>query len=327
MTILGALMQGSFVFPMKFASGWRWENIWFVYSVVGLLVLPISVAAVTVPGLASVYKLSSVEAIVTAALFGFGWGLANVLFGLAVAAAGMSISFSIVCGMSASLGALLPLAILTPGRLMEPSGITILAGVVLALDGVYIIGMAGWKREIRNGAPASRRSMRKGILLALAAGTLAPALNFSFAFGREIMERAVRHGASSMSSADAVWVVCLAGGFVGNGGYAASKLTRDRSWTRFCKTSGWRNWLLTSLMGVLFTGGILLYSRGATMLGAFGPIIGWPVFQATMVLTSTFFGVLAGEWKDTERHIIGTLAAGILVLMTAILVLSLANRL
>jgi len=54
------------------------------------------------------------------------------------------------------------------------------------------------------------------------------------------------------------------------------------------------------------------------------------VFNAsedTVDLLTTFFGVLAGEWKDTERHIIGTLAAGILVLMTAILVLSLANRL
>ncbi len=331
LTILGAVMQGSFVFPMSRTVGWRWANTWLIYSLVGLLVLPVSIAVITVPELASVYRLSSAGAIWTAAAFGCAWGLANVLFGLAVAAAGMSISFSIVCGLSASFGALLPLAILTPDRLLEPAGITVMTGVALALGGVYLIGMAGRKREISRGVSVRRGAITKGIFLALAAGMLAPALNFSFAFGRQIMENAVRHGANAMSSGDALWVVCLAGGFVSNGAYAMWQLSREHAWTSFCGsslrgTSGWSNWLMAFSMGVLFTGGILFYSRGATVLGTFGPIIGWPVFQATMVLTSTFLGVLGGEWDDTERHIIGLLILGLSVLIAAIVVLSLANR-
>jgi 2-keto-myo-inositol isomerase len=37
-------------------------------------------------------------------LFGFGWGVANMLFGLSVPRAGMALSFAIVVGMSASSG-------------------------------------------------------------------------------------------------------------------------------------------------------------------------------------------------------------------------------
>ena len=78
--------------------------------------MPISIAAVVVRGLASVYKLSSAEA---------------------------------------SSGHLYAWA------LVETSGITILAGVVLAIGGVYIIGMASWRREIKKGVPRSRRSMHQ----------------------------------------------------------------------------------------------------------------------------------------------------------------------
>ncbi len=84
LTILGAIMQGGFVFPMKLSAGWRWENLWIVYSVVGLLIIPVFVAGISVPNLISVYRLSSAESIIAAALLGCAWGLANVLFGFSM---------------------------------------------------------------------------------------------------------------------------------------------------------------------------------------------------------------------------------------------------
>ena len=326
LTVLGALMQGSFVAPMRLTSDWRWENIWLVYSFVGLLLFPVAVAAITVPQILSVYRFSSTGSLLSAGLFGCSWGFANVLFGLAVAAAGMSVSFSIVCGLSASLGAFLPLVVLTPQHLLQPSGLIIVAGVMLALSGVSIIGVAGHRREREQSLVTNGRSMRKGILLAIAAGTLAPTLNFSYAFGQEIMQRAREQGATAMSQGDALWAVCLAGGFVSNAAYAAWKLARNRSWAGFIEGSRVRNWVLTALMGVLFTGGLLLYGRGATTLGTLGPVVGWPVFQATMVLTSTCLGLIAGEWKNAGSCVTAMLGAGLLVLIGAILVLSLANN-
>lgn len=326
LAVLGGVMQGSFVFPMRSISGWRWENTWLIYSIAALLVVPICVASVTVPGLASLYTSAPAGAIATAALFGFAWGLANVLFGLAVSAVGMSVTFSIVCGLSASLGALVPLLVSAPERILQRSGLHILTGVALALIGVSLIGAAGRRRETKAGAALSSGATGKGILLAVAAGVLAPALNFSLAFGKQIINTAVQQGAAATSSGDAIWVVCLAGGFVSNGGYAVLKLNRAQSWTGFGAKSPLSNWLLGALMGLLFTGGILLYSRGAGLLGRLGPVIGWPVFQATMVLTSTLLGTLSGEWRGAHRQLVLMVIGGLSTLIVAILVLSLANR-
>ena len=38
--LIGGVLNGSFVAPMKKTQGWKWENTWLVYSVSGLLVIP-----------------------------------------------------------------------------------------------------------------------------------------------------------------------------------------------------------------------------------------------------------------------------------------------
>src|SRR5579872_770163 len=101
--LAGGLMQGSFAIGMKFARRWEWENIWFVYSVIGLLVLPLLIASATVPNLWVVYRSLPAWVLLVPAAFGFGWGIANVLCGLAFPRVGIALSFAIVIGLSASL--------------------------------------------------------------------------------------------------------------------------------------------------------------------------------------------------------------------------------
>jgi len=317
---LGAAMQGSFAVPMKFTRKWAWENVWLIYSISALVVVPCVVAVATVPGLSLVYRNVSTNATLMVVLFGFGWGLANVLFGLAVSTIGMALSFSIVSGMSASLGSLVPLFVLSRDRLAQPSGILVISGVALALMGVAIIGAASRRRERQLKAGTVQIPITRGLLLAIGAGLLAPTLNFSFAFGKEIVDQAVRRGASETSGADAIWALCLAGGCLSNAGYAIVRLTRNRNWTTFgCSSTPW---LLSALMGVLFTGGLLLYGRGAAMLGSLGAAIGWPVFQATMIITSTCLGALTGEWRGVDLRFVRATVGGILILIAAIVVLS-----
>jgi L-rhamnose-H+ transport protein len=268
LVLLGAVMQGAFALPMKLARRWAWENIWLVYSVVGLLLVPVLTALVTVPELGLVYRSVPPPAVLKIALFGFAWGVGNVLFGLAVAEAGMSISFAIVSGMSASLGSLIPLIVLTRDRLVQPSGILIMIGVAMALGGVGTIGMAGRRREMKCQAGGGQASPTRGVLLAIIAGVFGPMLNYSIAFGKDIIDEAVKHGATPTSGRDAIWLVCLAGGFLSNAGYAILKLMRHRTWSKFGTLAPLRvDWLLAALMGVLFTGGLLLYGRGAAALG------------------------------------------------------------
>jgi L-rhamnose-H+ transport protein len=329
--ILGGMTQGIFAAPMRWTRSWAWENVWLVYSVSALVVIPLAAAKATVPNLFAVYGSVPVSALVVTILFGFGWGVANVMFGLAVARVGMALSFAIVVGLSAALGSLIPLVASTPERLRTHSGLLVLAGVVLTLFGVFLLGSAGRSRE-RMALDSSKANLQSktggdigGLLLCVMAGVLAPMLNFSFAFGSRIISEATRQGISSARAVNAIWALALAGGFVSNGGYCVILLLKHRSFRQFVKPGTASYWSLGVLMGTLWTAGIFLYGWGASRLGDLGPSVGWPVFQATIVIVSSVVGFCLHEWRGAEPRVVRVNAVGVAVLISAIVVLSIGN--
>jgi L-rhamnose-H+ transport protein len=316
---------------MKFARRWSWECVWFAYSVVALIVMPAIAVLATIPEAARVYTLVPAGTLLMTGLFGLGWGVANVLFGLAVPIVGMALSFSIVVGMSAALGSLIPLVLLNPGRIGTVSGMWIMAGVAFTLAGVAVLGAAGRQRELarrqpRNTGARQGLSVGVGLLLCLCSGLLAPMLNFSFAFGSEISRQAIRQGATPLASANAIWLVALAGGFLSNGGYSLFRLARNQTWSDYRVPGTASHWGLTAAMGILWTGGLLLYGWGGNALGNLGSAVGWPVYQGAIILTSTLLGAATGEWKDAGAAFIRKNCLGLAILITAIVVLSIGNR-
>jgi L-rhamnose-H+ transport protein len=83
---------------------------------------------------------------------------------------------------------------------------------------------------------------------------------------------------------------------------------------------------LSAGMGVLWTSGILLYGWGASLLGSLGPSVGWPVFQAMIVVTSSVIGFAMGEWKNAEARLVRVAGIGLAMLVAAIVLLSIGNR-
>lgn len=329
--LLGGIAQGSFLLPMRFARRWAWENIWLVYSLVGLLLVPSIAAQATVPHLVLVYRSVPAHALLVTGLFGFGWGVANVLLGLAVPMIGMALSFAIVVGMSAALGSLIPLVFSTPERLVQPSGLLVLSGVALTTLGVILLGWAGRAREksVVDRGLSSHGSLAKitlGLVLCVLSGLMAPMLNFSFAFGSQIRAQAVHQGASPTQAVNAIWAVALAGGGISNGGYATILLSRAKTWKKFGQDKSLSHYALSVFMGLLFTGGLFLYGWGASALGDLGPVVGWPVFQATMLILSSAVGIALGEWRGAEPRIFRANEIGLMILVMAIVVLSFGNR-
>ena len=330
--LLGGLTEGSFLFPMKLVKRWTWENVWLVYSVAGLLVMPWIAAIWTIPHLTDVYASVPTKTLLLTALFGFGWGVANVLFGSAVPRMGMALSFAIVVGMSASLGCLVPLILSNPARLGKPSGMMVLGGVCLTCVGIVLLGIAGRAREraqsnqIQPQPSGSSSNMKVGLLLCLISGLLAPMLNYSFIFGSPIGAEAIAHGAPKGQAANAVWAIALLGGLLGNGGFAVIQLIRNRTWSHFGRGERLRPYLLSASMGFLFTAGLFLYGWGAMGLGDLGAAVGWPIFQSVMIILSSGIGIATGEWRGTAPRIFRMNVAGLLVLLGAILLLSYGNR-
>lgn len=325
----GGALTACFAIPMKFTRRWSWESMWLAYSTVALLAIPVVVVFSSLPNAGAVYAAVPGATLLMTALFGMAWGVANVLFGLAVPKVGVALSFSIVVGMSSGLGSLIPLVILDPARIGTASGLWIIGGVVLTLAGVAALGVAGRWRETAKSvsqSPVPRGPIRTGLLLCVCSGLLAPMLNFSFAFGSEISRRAGQRGATPLAAVNAIWLIALAGGFVSNGGYSILRLNRYRTWPDYWASGTASHWVLAFLMGAFWTGGLLLYGWGGKVLGSLGAAVGWPVYQGAMILTSTLLGALTGEWKGDGPSITRMNLLGLVILITAIVVLSVGNR-
>jgi len=89
----------------------------------------LAVVALVIPQPGQVYANAGSGVLLETALFGAGWGVGNVLFGLGVASVGMGAGVSAIIHLAdAALGSLVPLAIQNPDQLTSLKGLLLMAG-------------------------------------------------------------------------------------------------------------------------------------------------------------------------------------------------------
>ena len=181
---LASIMNASFTLPMKYTSRWAWENTWLAWTIWALLILPPAITIATVPHLGEIYSSGAPGVLPVVVLFGAGWGVAQVFFGLAVDAIGIALTFSLVLGTSAAVGTLIPLIHLHPERLQTSAGRGVLVGVAMVIAGVLVCAIAGRMREnALNQHFQAHKSSALGIALAILCGFGASFINLGLAFG------------------------------------------------------------------------------------------------------------------------------------------------
>lgn len=126
---------------------------------------------------------------------------------------------------------------------------------------------------------------------------------------------------------DAIWALALLGSFVINTVYCAVLLAKNATWSRFREKGTMHYWFLACLMGVIWMLSITLYGRGASLMGPLGGSVGWAVFYCCIIIFSTFWGILSGEWQEGKGRPLRTLYGGLAVLMVAIAILGYGNTL
>ncbi len=334
LAVLAGGLNGSFALPMKRTTRWAWENTWLVYSVVGMVLVNWLIASRTVPGLATVYARSGPGVLAMVLVFGSIWGIANLLFGLGIDLVGISLTFPICIGLSTALGSLIPMA-RRPEVFCTPGGIATTAGVAVILAGVFVCALAGLQKDAQEsraaastGAKAAAgRRFARGLTIVVLAGFFDPMLNYAFVFGDRIKEQAVSLGASSGAEADAIWTLALLGSFLVNAAYCGFLLVRNRTWPRYWQKATAGHWWLAALMGVIWMFSITLYGRGASMMGPLGGSIGWGVFYVCIILSSSLWGILSGEWRGGQGRPMRTMVSGLAILLAAVIILGYANAL
>jgi L-rhamnose-H+ transport protein len=327
LAVLGGMLNGSFTGPMKFTRNWAWENVWLLYAIVGLLCIPIAIAIITVPDLMSVYRNADPTAILLAVLFGFGWGVGSVLFGLGVSMLGMALGFAIILGLTAAVGSLIPLLLLSPDELFTPRGLSILVGLAIAVCGIIVCAKAGGMKNAAAADGVDRSRLRAGILICIGSGIFSAMLNLALAFGAPVAEVAMRAGASATASQNAIWALAVSAGAVANIAYTLYLLFRNGTWNRFGARGSAMNYVFAAVMGSLWMAGISVYGSGATALGNLGAVIGWPLFMSMVIITGNIWGFATGEWRDAPRAASRTNLAGVAVLIAAIIVIAVGGTL
>jgi len=332
--LAAGLVNGSFAAPTKCTTRWKWENIWAVWAVVALFITPWLLAFLTIPDLMGFYRNTSAGFIFLLAAFGFGVGLAQVFFGLALAAVGLSIGFAVTIGLSTALGSLVPLVLLHPGEIRTPKGATVIAGVALILIGTGCCGLASGRknRDAELGAAAAgdrrpRQRFTAGLLLCILAGALSPLVNIALALGSPIMSRAARLGVGPANQANTIWPPLLTATLVPYLAYCLYLGRKNGSLPLFVLPGTGRYWLLGALMGLLWTGSLALYGAASTRMAAMGPVVGWPLFMSMTIISSNVWGFATGEWKGARTTVIALMLAGIGFLIMGFVTVALAARL
>ncbi|MEX2170244.1 MAG: L-rhamnose/proton symporter RhaT [Pirellulales bacterium] len=329
-------LNGSYALPMKKTTRWKFENTWLVYSVVAMLVLNWAIALSSVPNLTDVYVRAGMMPVTMAFAFGLIWGLGNLLFGAGIYLIGISLTFPICIGLSTALGSLIPMA-LDPQVFLTPAGATITLGVAVLVAGVVVCALAGLRMDaqakssgIAKGAAtvsAGRNTLGKGLAIVLLSGLCDPFLNFAFTFGDRIKQEAVAAGASAGAESDAIWALALLGSFVVNVVYCTRLLTRNATWARFREPGTASYWFMAGAMAFIWMFSITLYGRGASMMGPLGGSAGWALFYCSIIISSTFWGIVSGEWRQGRGRPLRTLFSGLFILMVAIVILGYGNML
>jgi L-rhamnose-H+ transport protein len=327
---LAGIATGTYFLGLKYVDPWKWENIWLVYAVLALLVMPFGMARVTVPRLSEALGLAPSGNILRVLLYGAGWGIGSVLSGLGVVRLGMAIGVSVLIGVDAAVGSFVPMLVNTPDVVLQKKGLMVIFAVLTLLVGVTLVGFAGMKREASRASaerPVQQGSFATGLAICIFSGIFSAMMNFAFAFSRPISQAAVSVGASESSALNAVWLITLVGGFVPTLFYTGFLLTRNQTWGNYLLPRTRRFWLIGLGMAFLWYVGVIFYGRGAAAMGRLGAVIGWPLFMAILILASSVAGFLTREWKGASSMSKQWMAVGLAVLMLASFLLGVANQL
>jgi L-rhamnose-H+ transport protein len=329
--VVAGVLSGSFATPMKRIRDWEWENTWLVYAVTALLLLPLLIVTATVPNLGRIWSEAPGDALLRTFLFGAGWGVGSLTFGLGLKMLGLSLGFTIMLGITAVTGSLIPMLVQSPKDLLEPGGLTILAAMVVCVAGVAFCGAAAVSRQSDKSSKAGPgpASYKLALSVCIVSGILSSMLNFAFTFGSPIAEVAKSQLApgSDLLASNSVWLVALSGGFVPFSLYCLYLLLTKGSWRKFGRPGAAGNWVWGILMGTIWTSCIMIYGAGAVYMGELGTTVGWLILMSVTVLMANIWGVITGEWKGAPPRARHRMLWGLLLLIGSVILVGLGRSL
>ena len=321
--LAAGILQGIFLLPMDRTRGWQWEHNWLAFSFFGMLLLNWLFTFATIPQILDIYGAASLSDIGLLTLFGLGWGLGAVLFGLGMARLGLALGYPIIMGLIASLGAFVPLAVFFPATLLSAKGGLILVGMLIVVAGIVMCSRAGARKD--KDASGASAALGAGLVIAVAAGALSSLPNIGMAFATNVIAIAKAHGVDRAFAGNAVWALFFTAGFLVNAAYCLYRMAHADNGRQIFK--GPANLFWTALMGLFWIGSFYAYGIGAARLGPLGPVVGWPLFITSSICVGNLVGLWRGEWKNAPGEARRGLTIGLLILILAVILIAASGTL
>lgn len=333
--LLAGALNGSFAAPTKYARQWKWEHIWSVWSVWGMLILPWALVFATVPHAISFYRHTPANQWSMLILFGIAFGLAQILFGLSIAAVGIALSFAIAIGLSTAFGSIVPFLSQHADRVFTREGIFFFSGIFLMLAGIVVSAAAGLEKErqsrmriaVAANSPEKRMSFAAGLVLCILAGLGSPSNNFGAAFCTATVQRAVAAGTSHVNEYNVIWAPLLTAALVPYLIYCIYLWRRNRSFHLFAAQGSAINWVYGFVMATLWMSSTAIYGVAMSRIGNMGPVLGWPLFMSVIILVSSGWGFFTGEWKEAGSKAVKIMLAAIALLILGFCTLAFSGTL
>ena len=339
---LGGFAGATFLLPARGVKGWAYETWWMFYCVVGLLLCPPVICALTVPDFWSVTVSTPPRTLLQCAFFGAIWGVGGLTWGLMVRYLGIGLGLAIGCGLCAATGTLIPpIAQGHAADLVKDTGaIIVLCGVIGSLAGIGFVGYAGKIKENELPEEEKRKAVaefdfRKGMIVAVISGVCSACMNFGLQSGGAIekaaYEAALKAGAIAPGAlfpwqGMPVIMVVLWGGFVVQAAWVVQQHLKNGTFGDYLRRGPTaRNWLFASLVGVIWVMQFVCAKAGEPLMGEL-KYISFAVVMASTIFFSTIVGIVSGEWKGTSAKTRGCLALGTLILVISFCAISLGSK-
>lgn len=337
--VIAGIVNGSFALPTKHVTKWKFENIWLQYAIWAFVILPWLFMYFLEPRILQIYAATPASLLWIMVIGGFIFGSGQICFALALDMIGLGLGFVINLGLGIGLGFLLPLVFQHPDQIVTPFGLVTLIGTTFAIAGLIVANRAGVLRdreknkrsetkeeELTNDIGAENQHFT-GVILAALAGLSSASQNFIFSLTYSMQQLATNMGANSFAAANIIWPGFLLCGFIPYAGYTLYLHYKNKSFACYAELGTTRYYFFAIIMGAFWYSSLVFYSKASQLIGAIGPIVGWPVFMVLIILVSSFWGWRHKEWEGCSTKVMQVMRRGLALLVIAIIVLGYSSSL
>lgn len=347
---IGGFASGSFYIPFKKVKGWAWESFWIVGGIFSWLIVPPVAAWLTIPNFTEIIAQTNGQILLITYFFGLLWGIGGLTYGLGVRYLGVSLGSTIILGLCAVFGSLVPSVYYNfwpvegkdtiTGMLGSHWGQMVLLGIVICIIGIIICGRAGTLKErdlvVNKQAEKANNEYRfgLGILVAIISGVLSACFNFGIEAGKAMAEVAnhawqLQHPGQGnfLFSNNVTYVVILWGGLTTNFVWCMILNARNKTFHNYSDNSSplVKNYLFSAMAGTTWFMQFFFYGMGESKLG--NGASSWILHMASIILIANLWGLALKEWKGVSKKATGTLIVGIITIILSVILVGYGNSL